>query len=179
MLSRITFGAFTLLLALAASADARSVPRSIVTADVQPVETLDGSRIYRLTVHFDGKPLTDTMVEYQILSSGGAVAGGGMFTVQPEMVTSDGDAVTALTGFGGLEMSLGYRVVAEVTGTGRSTSVKSITESQITDTCTTFCDRCSDKAAALCANGVSTYSCSCASESRSCNFTCGSSKPQV
>lgn len=181
MLSRTTLCAFILLLALTASTDARQASRSIAPADVQLVETLDGSRIYRLTVQLGDKPsdsAADT-VEYQVLTAGGVVAGGGMFTVRPDMMTPDGEAVTALTGFGGLDMSLGYRVVAEVTGASRGSAVKSIAEQQITDTCTTFCDRCSDKAAPLCTNGVSTYSCSCASESRSCNFTCGSSKPPV
>ena len=179
MLRRTTLCAFTLLLALTASTDTRQASRSIAPADVQLVETLDGSRMYRLTVQLDNKPSADTTVEYQILTAGGVVAGGGMFTVRPDMMSPDGEAVTALTGFGGLDMSLGYRVVAEVAGASRGSAVKSIAEAQITDTCTTFCDRCSDKAASLCTNGVSTYRCSCASESRSCNFTCGSSKPPV
>jgi hypothetical protein len=149
-------------------------------ADVQTVETLDGTRIYRLTVQLDArKPSTDTVVEYQILTAGGTVAGGGMFAVRPDMMTADGETVSVLNGFGGLDMSLGYRVVAEVAESSRGRSVQSVAEPQITDTCTLFCDRCSDKAAALCTNGVSTYSCSCGTESRSCNFTCGGGRPPV
>lgn len=38
--------------------------------------------------------------------------------------------------------------------------------------CSTYCDRCADKAAALCSHGVETYSCSCKEGSYVCTFDC-------
>lgn len=169
---------FLLFLLLAAAVSALSGASSV--ADVEPVETLDGTRVYHLTVHFMQPLPADAAIEYLILSADGTIAGGGQFSVRPDMVAPEGDAVSMLTGFGGLDMSRGYRIVAEVTRAIPERTRKALTESQITDTCTTFCDRCSDKAVAVCTNGVSTYNCGCSGESRTCNYSCfGGGKPPV
>lgn len=166
-----------LLLLLATTVSARS---GAPASEVEPVETLDGTRVYQLTLH-PAQPLAaGAVVEYLILAADGVVAGGGQFSVRPDMMTPDGNAVSVLTGFGGLDMSLGYRIVADITKAGPERSPRSLTGAQITDTCTTFCDRCSDKAASLCTNGVATYNCGCSGESRNCNYTCfAGSKPPV
>jgi len=59
-------------------------------------------------------------------------------------------------------------------------SLHSVTEPQIVDTCTTFCDRCADKATSTCGSGgVQSYSCNCGDANRSCTVSCQSGKPPV
>ena len=179
MMLRKVVSCMVLLLLAAVAISARPPGSVLASADVQPVETLDGTRVYRLTVNLSRPLPPEAVVEYLVLSASGAVAGGGSFAVRPDMMAADSDAVSVLTGFGGMDMSPGHRVVAEVVDSSQR-SAKPATESQITDTCTVFCDRCSDKAASLCTNGVATYSCSCSGDSRSCNYTCFSGgKPPV
>lgn len=38
--------------------------------------------------------------------------------------------------------------------------------------CTNYCDRCADRAAALCLHGTESYSCSCKEAEYRCDFTC-------
>lgn len=169
-----------LLLLLAAAVSARSVAPA---PEVERMDTLDGARVYQLTIHLTQPLPPGAAIEYLILSADGVVAGGGQFSVRPDMMTPEGNAVSVLSGFGGLDMSLGYRIVADVIDVIKASperSPRSLTGAQITDTCTTFCDRCADKAASLCTNGVATYNCSCSGESRNCNYTClAGGKPPV
>src|SRR5215213_5511688 len=148
-----------------------------VAGEVEAIETLDATPLYRLTVNLDPRRhSTGTTVEYEIRTAAGSAAGGGMFTIRPEMLSADGDSLSVLTGFGGLELGAGSRVViqlVDLASAGPSAGPKrAVGASGIVDTCTTYCDRCADKAQALCDQGVSTYSCGCDAESRTCNFTC-------
>ena len=99
-----------------------------------------------------------------------------MFTIRPEMLSADGDSISVLTGFGGLELGAGSRIVVQLVDLASAAPPagpkRAIGASGIVDTCTTYCDRCADKAQVLCNQGVSTYACSCDGESRTCNFTC-------
>jgi hypothetical protein len=171
-----------LALTLAATASAQS-PQVVfksevnVAGAVEAVETLDATRLYRLTVNLDPRRHSiGTNVEYEIFNAAGAAVGGGMFTVRPEMLSADGDSISVLTGFGGLGLGAGSRVViqlVDLASEGPPAGPKRVVgASGIVDTCTTYCDRCADKAQALCDQGVSTYSCGCDAESRTCNFTC-------
>lgn len=172
--------AIPFLLAIAASAQPpQVVTRSEVSiaGEVETIETLDDTRLYRLTVNLDSRrPSTGLGVEYEIFTASGVAAGGGMFTIRPEMLSADGGSISVLTGFGGLELGSGSRIVVQLVDPASSPSPagpkRAVGASGIVDTCTTYCDRCADKAQAICDQGVSTYSCSCDGESRSCNFTC-------
>lgn len=155
---------------------------AIASGEVEAVETLDSTRVYRLKLDFGSRRPSTGNVEYEVLTAAGAVAGGGMFTVRPEMF--EGETLSVLTGFGGLEFGPGASVAvwfdstapAAPTGGGKR-AVESAAEPQIVDTCTTYCDRCADKTT-MCTNGVQTYSCSCSGEGRSCTFSCFG-RPQV
>lgn len=151
----------------------------ITAGEIHTVETLDGTRVYRLTVELGSqKPPAGATVEYEILNAAGSALGGGMFTVDPEMLSTDGASVTVLTGFGGLDLGSGHTIVVklrepDLTPAKRPADMKrAVEESGITDTCTYFCDRCSEKAGTLCNLGVQTYNCSCDNDSRTCHFTC-------
>ncbi|HVG08451.1 MAG TPA: hypothetical protein VNM67_12150 [Thermoanaerobaculia bacterium] len=170
----------TTTLAVAASAQPpQVVTRSEVVAagEIEAVDTLDATRLYRLTVNLDPRRhSTGTSVEYEILTAAGAAAGGGMFTIRPEMLNADGDSLSVLTGFGGLELGAGSRIAVQLMDAASAAPPagpkRVIGSSGIVDTCTSFCDRCSEKAKAICDQGVSTYSCGCDAESRTCDFTC-------
>ena len=144
----------------------------IAAGEVQRVETVDSTRLYRLTVDVaSSKPAIGANVEYEILTASGAALGGGMFTVGPEMLDAQNETLSVLTGFGGLELGADHVIVVRlVPPDGPKRAVGG--SGGIVDTCTTYCDRCSEKAGTLCNLGVLTYSCSCSGESRSCNFTC-------
>ena len=154
---------------------------AIASGEVEAVETLDSTRVYRLKLDFGSRRPATGNVEYEVLTAAGTVAGGGMFTVRPEMF--EGETLSVLTGFGGLGRPriLGRRVVRQrgtcSTRGGGKCAVESAAEPQIVDTCTTYCDRCADKTT-MCTNGVQTYSCSCSGEGRSCTFSCFG-RPQV
>lgn len=153
---------------------------ALAASEIEAVPTLDGTRVYRLTVDLDSRRLAPgALIEYEILTADGEAAGGGMFTASPSLLNADGDALTVLTGLGGLELSPRHQIVVKLVDPPASRAdVRRTTEPQIVDTCTFFCDRCSEKASALCAHGVTTYSCSCSGEDRSCSFNC-SMRPQV
>jgi hypothetical protein len=153
----------------------------IESAEIKPVQALDGTSLYRLTLSFGDlqRPLTGINVEYEIRGVEGTTAGGGMFTVAPEMVTPDRKGISALTGFGGLKIGPKHLVMVRVADSGFASAGRRGQEKNITDTCTTYCDSCADKGAALCTQGVSSYSCSCGPDTRSCSFTCQAGKPQV
>lgn len=153
----------------------------IESAEVKPIETLDGTTLYQLILTFGElrKPLTGLNVEYELRAADGTTAGGGMFTVAPEMLTPDRKGISVLTGFGGLKISSKHLLLVKVVDLGLASEGRRGQEKNITDTCTTFCDACADKGAALCAQGVSSYSCSCGPDTRSCSFTCQAGKPQV
>lgn len=181
------------LLVFAAPAAIAQLPQVVVSspafaaAEIESVHTLDGTRVYRLTVDADSRKLSaGTVVEYEILMADGTAAGGGMFTASPAMMSADGETLSALTGLGGLELSPRHQVLvklAELTSPsadfppGGRHPAERIVEPQIVDTCTFFCDRCSEKASSLCSNGVQTYTCSCSGEDRSCSFNCSTRPP--
>ncbi len=168
------------ILVAAASAQAPQVVTSSevsVAGEVEVVENLDAIPLYRLTVNLDPRRHSvGTNVEYEILTAPGIGAGGGMFTIRPEMLSADGRSISVLTGFGGLELGAASRVVIKLvdleSGASPGNPKRVIGASGIVDTCTSYCDRCADKATALCDQGVTTYECGCDGESRSCKFTC-------
>jgi hypothetical protein len=153
----------------------------IESAELKPVHALDGTSLYRLNLTFGElrKPLSSLNVEYEIRGVDGTTAGGGMFTVAPEMLTPDKKGVSVLTGFGGLKVTPKHLLLVRVGELGYAPEEGRNQEKNITDTCTTYCDACADKAAALCSQGVNTYSCSCGPDTRACTFSCQSGKPQV
>lgn len=170
----------TVTLAATASAQAAQVvarSEASVAGEVEAIETLDDTRLYRLTVDLDSREHSSgTSVEYEIFTAAGAAAGGGMFTIRPEMLSADGSSLSVLTGFGGLELGAGSRILVQLVDVASAPPAgpkRAIGASgPIVDTCTSFCDRCYEKAQALCNQGVSTLNCGCESESRTCNFTC-------
>lgn len=111
-----------LLLTMAWAATASAQPPQVVSRSevsvagaVEAIETLDATRVYRLTVNLDSRrPAIGMNVEYEIFTAAGAAAGGGMFTIRPEMVSADGDSISVLTGFGGLELGAGSRIVVQL-----------------------------------------------------------------
>jgi hypothetical protein len=171
----------TMTLAVAASAQPpQVVTRSEVSVagQIEAVENLDDIPLYRLTVNLDPRRHSvGTNVEYEIYTAAGVGAGGGMFTIRPEMLSADGGSISVLTGFGGLELGSGSRVVVQLVNLASAASPadpkRAVGASDgIVDTCTSYCDRCAEKAAALCDQGVTTYECGCDAESRTCKFTC-------
>lgn len=168
---------------LLASADLQAVK-------IEPLKTLDKTSVYQLTLSLrEGQEfLRGAEVEYEIHALDGSALGGGMFTVDQQMLTSGGNTLTVLTGFSGLKLSPQQLMIFKLADPGFAqtrpqASGRSAEKQIITDTCTTFCDRCGDRAESLCTNGASTYSCECSETSRSCEFTCqsgsGTSKPPV
>lgn len=156
--------------------------QALAAAEIESVPTLDDTRVYRLRVDLDSRKLVPgALVEYEVLRADGEAVAGGIFTASSGMINADGDTLTVLTGFGGLELSPRHQVVVKLvdplTSRQPGGDVRRIAEPQIVDTCTLFCDRCSEKAGTLCANGVETYSCSCSGEDRSCSFKCNSRPP--
>jgi hypothetical protein len=153
----------------------------IESAEVKPVETLDGTSLYQLTLTFGEirKSLAGLNVEYELRAADGTTAGGGMFTAAPAMLTPDRKGISVLTGFGGLKIGPKHLLVVRAADLGLAPEGRRGQEKNITDTCTTYCDSCADKGAALCTQGVSTYSCSCGPDTRSCSFTCQAGRPQV
>ena len=114
--SWMTFFAFALL-PVASAQTPQVVVRSpaLAAAEIESVPTLDGTRIYRLSIDLDSRKLVPgTVVEYEILAADGEAAGGGMFTVSPGMISADGDTLTVLTGLGGLELSPGNQAVVKL-----------------------------------------------------------------
>lgn len=176
MRSGITIAGLSVL--FLASMVAAQMPQVVVRShlmtagEVQRVETVDSTRLYRLTVNVESsKPVIGANVEYEILTASGAALGGGMFTVRPEMLDAHNETLSVLTGFGGLELGAEHAILIKLVPPD---SLKRAVGGAggIVDTCTTYCDRCSEKAGSLCNLGVQTYSCSCSGETRSCNFTC-------
>jgi hypothetical protein len=90
------------------------------------------------------------------------------------MIEPHSGSVTVLAGFTGIKIQPGQSVLARFIDD--ELTVKPMAK-QFTDTCTTFCDRCSDKAEAVCNNGVSTLNCSCGDSARTCSYTCFSKPP--
>jgi hypothetical protein len=172
----------TVTLAVTASAQTPQVQvvaksETNIAGEVEAIETLDATRLYRLTLHLDPRRHSaGTTVEYEISTAAGDAAGGGMFTIRPEMLNANGDSMSVLTGFGGLELGAGSRIAVQLMDvaapTPREDPKRVIGATGIVDTCTSFCDRCAEKADAICDQGVSTYSCGCEAESRKCDFTC-------
>lgn len=60
---------------------------------------------------------------------------------------------------------------------GRALPKNSISLKVPISSCTTFCDRCADRASNLCSQGVESYSCSCTQETASCSFKCATATP--
>ena len=178
--------ALAILLALVLPAVSRAQSPKVVAktefvtaGKIEAVETLDETNVYRFTVELGQSLPAGANVEYEIQDSRGAVLGGGMFTVSPEMLNADRDAVTVLTGFGGLKLGPQHRIVVKLgvldpAPEKPAARVKRLAgeSGPITHTCTSYCDRCAEKAGSLCNLGVQTYNCSCDGESRSCHFTC-------
>lgn len=169
-----------------------SSPRILLSStDLQSVriallETLDLSPVYEITVALpEGQTFSPgTLVDYEIRGMDGTALGGGMFLAAPKMIGPLGNTLTAHTGFSGLKLDPRQVVFFKLLGAGypapRRTAESPQPEKQvITDTCTTYCDLCGDKAALLCSHGVSTFSCSCSDSSRMCSFSCQSGGPPV
>ncbi len=138
---------------------------------LDPVKTLDGTAVYRLTAALrNGQEFTEgTELQYEVRAGDGTSLGGGRFTVSAEMLAPGGNSLSVLTGLGGLRPDSRQLILVTLARPPFDF------EKNITDTCTTFCDRCSDNAKDLCSNGASSYSCNCADTTRSCTFTCQSS----
>ena len=166
--------------------------RMVVTgAEVERIDTLDGAPVYRLQVHLAEAPTSTggLNVEYEVLAEEGRPLGGGMFTIAPKMLTPERESFTALTGFGGLELTAAQLLVIKVTEPSfleaagpraRIDAARTAGVAAVVDTCTSYCDKCASHAEALCGQqGTKTYSCTCSGENRSCTFTCKGEKPQV
>lgn len=162
---------------LVASADLESVT-------IEPLETLDRAAVYQLTVALrEGQELQPGMeVVYEVHAMDGTAVGGGMFAVTQGMLGPDGNNLSVLTGFGGLKLNSQQLVIFKLTDPGLTPArpreggrLPGTSKQIITDTCTTFCDRCADNAGSLCSQGAASYSCNCSDLSRSCTFTCQSS----
>lgn len=114
---KLLFG-IPFILAVAASAQPpQVVTRSEVSeaGRVEVVDTLDSAPLYRLTVNLDPKSSRIGMsVEYEIFTASGTALGGGMFTIEPKMLSPGGGSLSVLTGFGGLELEDGSRIVVQV-----------------------------------------------------------------
>ena len=147
--------------------------QSIASGEVELLPTLDGARVYRFTVDLDFRNLAPgAVIDYEVRSATGAAAGGGMFTVSPDMMNADGK-VSVLTGFAGLEFKPGDVILVKLADLNLAppdpSKPKKLVANAfgIVDTCTTYCDRCADKAGTLCNLGVVTFNCSCSGETRS------------
>lgn len=166
------------LLATAALAQAPLVvTRSEVSVagDVEKIETLERAPLYRFTVNLDpDRHSAGTNVEYVVYTDKGVAAGGGMFTIRPEMLSADGRSLSVLAGFWGLDLGADSKIAVQLANLTSSSPgpKRAVGAGGITDTCTTYCDRCAEKTQLVCPEGVKTYTCSCASESRTCNFEC-------
>ena len=148
-----------------------------VAGEVEKVETLDSTPVYRFTVNLDpARHPVGTNVEYVVYTDKGVAAGGGMFTIRPEMLSADGRSLSVLAGFWGVELGADSKIVVQLADLASSlpgpSPKRAVGASGITDTCTSYCDRCAEKTQLVCPEGVKTYSCGCASESRTCNFEC-------
>jgi len=132
--------------------------------------TVDGTPVYKIRFDLAGprKPLHGVMVEYEIQDASGAALGGGSFLVRPAMIDPRSGSVTVLAGFTGIKIQPGQLVLARFVDDELAANP---TAKQFTDTCTTFCDHCSDKADAVCTNGVNNLNCSCGDSARSCSYT--------
>jgi hypothetical protein len=111
-----------------------------------------------------------------------------MFSVEQQMLSPGRNELTVLTGFSGMKLHdrqlMLFKLVEPIFTPSKPPASGGPSEKQIiTDTCTTFCDTCGDRAESLCTSGASTYSCECSDTSRSCEFTCQSggspAKPPV
>jgi hypothetical protein len=149
---------------------------TVTGAAIEPVPTVDGTPLYKIRFDLAGSRTTprDVMVEYEIQDSGGAVLGGGSFLVRSDMIDPHSGSVTVLAGFTGIKVQPGQLVLARFVDD--ELAAKSPAK-QFTDTCTTFCDHCSDKAEAVCVNGVSSLNCSCGDNARTCSYSCASRPP--
>jgi hypothetical protein len=161
---------------LLASAELESVK-------IEPLKTLDRAAVYQLTVALrQGQKLLPGMeVEYEVHAIDGMAIGGGMFAVHQEMLAPGGNSLSVLTGFGGLKLHPRQLIIFKLGDPGFTPEkpaehgpLAGQNKQVITDTCTTFCDRCADNAGSLCSQGAGTYSCNCSDVSRSCEFTCQS-----
>ena len=152
---------------LVASSQAKNL--AVVGGEIELVDTADRSPLYRLRFELsDGQqPLAELGVEYELQDVvSQSVLGGGFFTVRPSMIDRRGREVTALVGFDGVELRQNHLVLA------RLVDAPWAPKSGITDTCTTFCDHCSDKAEAVCTAGVAELNCNCSDNHRTCSYKC-------
>ena len=165
------------------------VSSELQAVKIEPLKTLDRTSVYQLTIALreDQKFQPGTIVEYEVHATDGTAVGGGMFSVEQQMLSPGGDTLTVLTGFSGMKLHsrqlMLFKLAEAIFTPSRPPSGGPSEKQIITDTCTTFCDSCGDRAEALCTSGASTYSCECSDTSRSCEFTCQSggspAKPPV
>lgn len=93
---------------------------NLESVKLEPLKTVDKTEVYQLSLALrEGKRLLPGMeVQYEVHAIDGAAVGGGMFSVTQEMLTSGGNALSVLTGLGGLNLSSRHLLIFKLNDPG-------------------------------------------------------------